>query len=423
VSQAPLLNDDGQVVGWSYTADGFRHAFSWTQAGGLVDLGTISGGSSLPTAVNESGQVVGESASTSGQLRAFSWTAAGGIVDLGTLAGSCMCVAHSRAYAVTDGGKVIGVSSTAAGEEHAFSWTQGGGMVDLGNLGLTSGMEIQAVSDSGQFVGSTLVSGGHAFSWTQADGLVDLGTLGGLGSTAWAVNDSGQVVGSSDTTGDFERHAFVWTNAGGMVDLGTFGGTVSEARDVNEAGQIVGGSSTGGVFPSTHAVLWKPAGDSTLPTLALPADIALDATGPNGTQVTYTVTATDDIDPSPTVNCSPPSGSVFAIGDTTVACTATDAAGKVASGSFQVHVRGAEEQVAALIALVDSYGLGKLGTSLHDKLVTVERFLAAGKLQQAEDNLEAFIAQVDSQRSKGLTNEQADALETAAERILDVIVT
>ena len=422
-SQATLLNNDGQVVGGSSTTDGFSHAFSWTQAGGMVDLGTLAGGSSGPADVNESGQVVGWSVSPSGQWRAFSWTEAGGMVDLGTLAGTCMCTTYSRAYAVTDEGEVFGVSTTAVGEHHAFSWTQAGGMTDLGNLGLTYGMEIQAVSDSGQFVGSTLVAGGHAFSWTQADGLVDLGTLGGLGSSAWAVNDSGQVVGTSDTTGNFGQHAFMWTQADGMIDLGTFGGTVSEARDVNEEGQIVGGSSTGGVWPSTHAVLWNPAGDATPPTITLPADIVVDATSPDGAPVTYAVTVTDDSDPSPTVTCSPPSGSVFAIGDTTVACTASDAAGNVASASFQVHVRGADEQVAELIALVGTYGLGKLGTSLHDKLVSVQRFLTAGKLQQAEDNLEAFIAQVDSQRGKGLTSDQADALESAARRILDVIVT
>ena len=86
-------------------------------------------------------------------------------------------------------------------------------------------------------------------------------------------------------------------------------------------------------------------------------------------------------------------------------------------------MKGAAEQVDDLLVLVDSYGLGKLGSSLHDKLVTVQRFLAAGKNRQAEDNLASFIAQVDAQRGKGLTEAQADALTTAALRILDVIET
>jgi predicted outer membrane repeat protein len=163
--------------------------------------------------------------------------------------------------------------------------------------------------------------------------------------------------------------------------------------------------------------------DTTPPTVDLPQSVVTDATGPSGAAVTYAVSAVDAVDGLVPVTCSPESGSAFPIADTTVECSATDAAGNVATASFQVHVRGADGQVAELIALVDGYGLDKLGTSLHDKLATVQRFLAAGKPQQAEDNLEAFIAQVDAQRTKGLTSEQADALETAAQRILDVIVT
>ena len=59
-------------------------------------------------------------------------TQAGGMVDLGTLPGGT----NSRATAV-DNGQVVGYAMTAGAEfvEHAFSWTQAGGMVDLGTLG------------------------------------------------------------------------------------------------------------------------------------------------------------------------------------------------------------------------------------------------------------------------------------------------
>ena len=53
--------------------------------------------------------------------------------------------------------------------------------------------------------------------------MVDLGTLGGAYSQAVAVNDNGQVVGSSRLA-ERRAHAFSWTAAGGMVDLGTLGG-------------------------------------------------------------------------------------------------------------------------------------------------------------------------------------------------------
>ena len=58
--------------------------------------------------------------------------------------------------------------------------------------------------------------------------MVDLGTLGGSYSVALAVNDSGQVVGSSSPRRR-RPHAFSWTQTGGMVDLGTLGGTYSYA--------------------------------------------------------------------------------------------------------------------------------------------------------------------------------------------------
>ena len=161
--------------------------------------------------------------------------------------------------------------------------------------------------------------------------------------------------------------------------------------------------------------------DTTPPTLTVPSGVVVDADRPGGAIVRYTVSASDDRDPSPTVSCSPPSGSTFAIGDTLVSCTARDAAGNGSQGSFSVQVKGASEQVADLIAAVDGYHLDKLGSSLRDKLVTVQRFLAAGKPLQARDNLAAFVSQVESQRGKGLTDAQADALKSAAQQIANVI--
>lgn len=105
---------------------------------------------------------------------------------------------------------------------------------------------------------------------------------------------------------------------------------------------------------SPFAVMGK---DGTPPRLVLPGDLAADATGPGGAVVVFQVTAIDDVDPAPRVACAPPSGSLFPIdppgGPTTVTCTATDAAGNAsAPGGFQVHVRGAGEQLAALAAQV-----------------------------------------------------------------------
>ena len=78
--------------------------------------------------------------------------------------------------------------------------------------------------------------------------------------------------------------------------------------------------------------------DSGAPELSLPGDMVAEATSLAGATVDFDVTASDAIDPSPTVMCDPQSGSAFPIGETVVECTATDASGNVGQGAFTVTV-------------------------------------------------------------------------------------
>lgn len=81
--------------------------------------------------------------------------------------------------------------------------------------------------------------------------------------------------------------------------------------------------------------------DKTAPVLSgIPANITQTATGSSGATVTYTnPTATDPVSGSGAVNCTPVSGSTFALGTTTVNCTATDNAGNTATGTFNITVQ------------------------------------------------------------------------------------
>jgi probable HAF family extracellular repeat protein len=74
--------------------------------------------------------------------------------------------------------------------------------------------------------------------------VVDLGTLGGTNSTAFGINNKGQIVGAADTKESSETsgrmyRAFSYEN-GKIKDLGGMGGKWSEATGINETGTIVG---------------------------------------------------------------------------------------------------------------------------------------------------------------------------------------
>jgi hypothetical protein len=78
--------------------------------------------------------------------------------------------------------------------------------------------------------------------------------------------------------------------------------------------------------------------DITPPLLALPQTVTAEATSAAGAVVEYAATVTDNVDPAPVVTCDRASGQTFAIGQTIVTCTATDAAKNAATASFTVTV-------------------------------------------------------------------------------------
>jgi beta-lactamase superfamily II metal-dependent hydrolase len=82
--------------------------------------------------------------------------------------------------------------------------------------------------------------------------------------------------------------------------------------------------------------------DTRPPTLTLPADIAATATAPSGASVSFTASADDLVDGARPVSCAPASGSTFPIGPTPVTCSAADASGNTAAGTFNVVVTTAD---------------------------------------------------------------------------------
>ncbi len=148
----------------------------------------------------------------------------------------------------------VGLAGVVAAWPRPSSTSAGWVVRDLGTLG---GRESTAygINEGGQVVGRSQVNGGvwRAFLW-QKGKMVDLATLGGSASEAHAINDRGQVVGWSAIRKPGVVHAFLW-QGGKMRDLGTLGGRGSWARAANARGEIVGWSET--KAGAVHAFLWR----------------------------------------------------------------------------------------------------------------------------------------------------------------------
>lgn len=147
------------------------------------------------------------------------------------------------------------------------------------------------------------------------------------------------------------------------------------------ATNVFGISSTGSF---TITVIADPR-----PKLIVPNDITVDPASPSGTVVTYTATASDSVDGSVPVVCTPVSGFTFPLGATLVQCSATNTRGYTSYGAFYVYVRDGTPPVLTLPANISVPSAGAGGTvvtytaSAHDAVdgnVPVDCSPASGSL-------------------------------------------
>ena len=251
--------DAGMAVGWC-GSEGPQRAFAWTEATGMVDLGTLGGTKALAVATR-SGRAVGSSA-LSGDLteNAMAWSLSTGMLDLGSLGGS-----WTLGYA-TAGNVVVGAGEVD-GWPRAFRWTRSTGLVAL--LALPgSNVSLASDVDGGLIAGysNSSVPGTRPLVWRTDGTLIDpigkpiesCGIFVCGDGIATAVRD-GLVVGYSRDAAELSR-AFAWSEAGGLVDLGVVAGATESFALGTDDGSVVGqlsGQLSGQFF--TRAFIWTAA--------------------------------------------------------------------------------------------------------------------------------------------------------------------
>ena len=283
------INEKGEAVGYSNNTWWYKKAVKWTTNGEMIDLGFLPGTNmSVANGINNNGDIVGYCGQyitlrgggiSDMNYRATMWTAEGEIRDLGTLPG-----VESIAMEINNHREVVGYTylrwiehgetydSSVRMVYHAILWTAKDGVRDLGALPGGNYSSAYDINDRGQIVGYSRNGTGesglfHASMWTRDGAITDLGLFPNhRSSIAYGINEQSQVVGYCSITTSaisYRSQAFLWTLKNGMTLLETIPDEYSYANGINDMGQIVGysyrrASDNSAVY---EACLWTAKGN------------------------------------------------------------------------------------------------------------------------------------------------------------------
>lgn len=244
------MNNNGMVVGQVGT-----RGFCWDPATGtMTSLGYLGGwGASSAFAVNDSGVVVGYSTANPDTWRATRWMPDGTKLDLGDLPGG---YSYSGAVDINNSGWVVGWGNVviSPSRTHGFVWNPGTQqMVDIGTLnGVDSNSYAVAINSQGWVLGESRIptADGNLYrTFLRNPSTGTLSTINGYDTLeayhydAVDLNNSLQVVGTSQRVSDGQQRAYFWDVDQSAVSMGELAGMEQYrymAIGLNASAQAVG---------------------------------------------------------------------------------------------------------------------------------------------------------------------------------------
>ena len=213
-------------------------------------------------------------------------------------------------------------------------------------------------------------------------------SAGALPAMIEAVSAAGAPVNLTGSGSDPDNDAitFSWTD-NGVAIAASANATVTLAIGNHSLVLTVTDSKGAKTSTAAQAVTVK---DSTPPVINnVPAAITTAATSPSGALVNYAMpTATDIVDGAVTVVADKASGTLFAVGTTTVKFTATDARGNAAQASFNVTVTPFSGGGTAASYNISTYaGSGDYGFAGDNGPATSAPLRGANGLRRSETGL------------------------------------